>query len=107
MSSDELASVFAEDRSQHASVPPVGTPEYGALRARDTERRARADRILAELEGGASAEDLFHAAWLFNHGDDPAEARRAHELSRTEPQPPMADAPAWLKEAVARCRGAP
>ena len=25
---------------------------------------------------------LYHAAWLLNHGDAPAEARRAHELAR-------------------------
>ncbi|TKC99014.1 hypothetical protein [Polyangium fumosum] len=175
-----LAALHAEDTREHASVPPVDTPDYRALRERDRARRAQAESSLSLLQerGGASAEDLFHAAWLFNHGDHPAEARRAHELAReaaergfpqarwlaaaaydrrcmyegrpqkygtqfvpdgvrhrlwdtdptttdaeraawdvpplaaqlrraeemtrTEPQPPMTDAPAWLKAAIAR-----
>ena len=30
-----LAELYAEDRREHADVPPVGTPEYRALRERD------------------------------------------------------------------------
>jgi len=82
--SSALADLYAEDRREHAAVPPVGTPEYRALRERDHQRRHRAGDLLASLEasGASSAEDLYHAAWLFNHGDQPAEARRAHELAR-------------------------
>lgn len=62
----------------------MGTPEYRALRERDRRRRERGADLLGSLDasGAASAEDLYHAAWLFNHGDQPAEARRAHELAR-------------------------
>jgi TPR repeat protein len=80
-----FAELYAADRREHADVPPVGTPEYLALRERDRRRRERAADLLDSLEasGDTSAEDLYHAAWLFNHGDQPAEARRAHELART------------------------
>jgi TPR repeat protein len=79
-----LAKLYAEDRREHADVPPLDTPEYRALRERDRRRRERAAELLAGLEasGAASSDDLYHAAWLFNHGDQPAEARRAHELAR-------------------------
>lgn len=79
-----LAALYAEDRREHAAVPPVGTPEYRALRDRDRERRRRADALVAALQacGGPSPRDLYHAAWLFHHGDEPSEARRAHELAR-------------------------
>jgi hypothetical protein len=79
-----LAELYADDRREHADVPPVGTPAYRTLRERDHRRRGRADELLASLEalGGCSAEDLYHAAWLFNHGDQPAAAWRAHELAR-------------------------
>jgi len=175
-----LATLHAEDEREHAAVPPVDTPDYRALRERDRARRTQAESALTLLQerGGASAEDLFHAAWLFNHGDHPDEARRAHdlareaaergfrparwlaaaaydrwcmyqgrpqkygtqfvpdgechrlwdtdptttdaeraawdvpplaaqlfraeEMTRTEPQPPMTDAPAWLKAALSR-----
>lgn len=79
-----LAELYAEDFEEHADVSPVGSPEYRALRERDRRRRERAAGLLASLEasGAVSAEDLYHAAWLFNHGDQPAEALRAHELAR-------------------------
>jgi TPR repeat protein len=40
--------------------------------------------MLAALHaaGSPSARDLYHAAWLFNHGDEAADARRAHDLAR-------------------------
>ncbi len=80
----ELAELFAADRRDHANVPAVGTPAYDALRARDRVRRARAADLLVELNasGATGADELYHAAWLFQHGDDAADAHRAHELAR-------------------------
>lgn len=79
-----LAALYAEDFHAHSAVPPVGSAEYRALRARDRERRRAAEGALHELRarGGASADDLYHAAWLLNHGETPDEARRAHDLAR-------------------------
>jgi hypothetical protein len=78
-----LADLYEQDRHEHAAVPPVGTAEYNALRARDKSRRASAQAALASLRrrGTLSAADLFHAAWLYNHGESPADAQRAHELA--------------------------
>lgn len=79
-----LADMYADDLREHSAVPPVGTPEYRALRRRDRGRRERADAMLTALRasGGPSPLDLYHAAWLFNHGEHPEEARQAHELAR-------------------------
>lgn len=78
-----LAALYADDRREHADVPPTGTPAYQALRARDQDRRAQAASLLAAIraEGEPSPSDLYHAAWLYNHGDTPAEARTGHELA--------------------------
>jgi hypothetical protein len=79
-----LADLYLDDRREHGEVPPVGTTEYVALRDRDRGRRVDAERLLALLDeaGATSATDLYHTAWLFNHGDAPADALRAHELAR-------------------------
>ena len=98
---DSLADLFAADRREHAAPPPVGTADYAALRRHDGRRRRRAAAILAVL-GEPAAADLYHAAWLFNHGDTPEDARRARELTRTEPQPSLRRAPRWLRDALVR-----
>jgi hypothetical protein len=89
MSDNPLKRLYREDLTEHASVPRVGTGEYARLRERDRLRRAAAREALEELRSAeaASAEDLFHAAWLFNHGDAPDEAKQAH---------------AWALEAASR-----
>ena len=177
---DTLAELYAADLREHSAFPPVGTPDYAALRERDRVRRERAFSALGKLRetGKLSNDDLYHAAWLYNHGDSPEDAKFAHELAsvasrrglgkarwlaaaaydrwcmyegrpqkfgtqfvpdgvryrlwdvepsttdaeraewdvpgmaaqlaraeemtRTEPQPPMEDAPAWLSGAIAR-----
>lgn len=83
-----LAALYRGDREEHGAVPRVGSPEYLALRERDRGRRARAEAALRQLRAAddASAGDLFHAAWLFNHGETPEEARRAHEWAREAAQ---------------------
>jgi aminoglycoside 6'-N-acetyltransferase I len=76
--SHSLSQLYAADRADHGDVPPVGTPAYAALRARDAARRAAALAALAAL-AEPSGQDLYHVAWLFNHGDSAGDARRAHE----------------------------
>jgi hypothetical protein len=96
-----LAELYAEDRREHAAVPPVGTAAYRALRERDRQRRESADARLTALRtsGVPSPVDLYHAAWLFNHGEHAAEARRAHDLAREAAE--RGHAPArWLAAAA-------
>lgn len=76
----ELKALFDEDFEEHGRVPPVGTPEYRDLRARDERRRQLAEQLLAAA-ADAEAVDLYHVAWLLNHGDTPDEAERAHRLA--------------------------
>jgi hypothetical protein len=98
---ERLAGLYAADLREHATVPRVGTDEYTALRKRDRERRDEAYALLADLrkEGTLSAGDLYHAAWLFNHGETPEDARFAHELASVASR--RGHAPArWLAAAA-------
>jgi hypothetical protein len=97
----ELAALFAADHAEHGAVPPVGTPEYVALRARDRERRTRALAVLDRLRAAAAPapEALYHTAWLLNHGDDSGEVRLAHDLAREAAEHGYAPA-RWLAAAA-------
>lgn len=97
----ELAALFAADHTEHGAVPPVGTPEYAALRARDRERRTRALAVLDRLcaAGAPAPEALYYTAWLLNHGDESGEARLAHDLAREAAERGYAPA-RWLTAAA-------
>lgn len=75
-----LINLLHADQSEDRSLT-AGTEAYRALRDRDRARRERAGALLAE-ETPASPEALYAAAWLYNHGDEAAEARLGHELAR-------------------------
>lgn len=93
----ELECLYREDLAEHMLVPAVGTSEYADLRRRDRLRRERALSILSQIADPDSS-DLFHAAWLFNHGDEPEEARLAHEMASRSAVSGHADAK-WLAAA--------
>lgn len=78
---DELLALYTADREERIDQPRLGTPEYAAMRERDQQRRLRAAELLAATDT-LSATDLYHAALLFQHGDEPQEAWRAYELAR-------------------------
>jgi hypothetical protein len=59
----------------------MGTPEYTAMRERDTQRRLRAAAILSALTTPEAAY-LYHAAQFFQHGDEPEDAWHAYALAR-------------------------
>ena len=82
--SAQLRALYDADCREHAAVPPIETTAYAALRERDRARRAEARTLLqhSRSAGRAAPEDLYHAAWLLNHGDTPEEAHEAHELAR-------------------------
>ena len=95
---DELKRLYDEDVREHASAPPGGTPAYSAMRTRDHARRVRAAALIAAGMLGA-AEDFFHAARLFQHGDTPEDARQAHTLALRSAQ--MGHRPAqWMAAAA-------
>jgi hypothetical protein len=78
---DELLALYNADRQERVDQPCMGTPAYTAMRERDRQRRLRAAAILAILSAPEEA-DLYHAALLFQHGDEPEDAWRAYELAR-------------------------
>lgn len=65
---------------EHAKGLAYGTPAYRAMRARDLRRRQRAAALIDAGDLHA-AEDFFHAARIFQHGDAPEDAWRAHQLA--------------------------
>ncbi len=76
----ELHAIFQADREERIDQPRNGTPEFRAMRERDHQRRVRAAAIIAQ--GGAmAADDYYHAALLFQHGDMPDDALQAHMLA--------------------------
>ncbi len=76
----ELRELYQADRDERIAQPRHGTPAYRAMRLRDAQRRQRARAIL-DAHGATSADDYYHAALLFQHGDAPDEAWQAHLLA--------------------------
>src|SRR4030095_1409710 len=75
---DELAALYASDRREHnPQTAPFG---YKELRELDRQCRKRVDEMIAadELQ---TAEDYFHAAQLFQHGDNIYDYQRAYPLA--------------------------
>lgn len=77
---EELKKLYDADLHEHAHAPRHGTPEYRAMRERDQQRRMQVDHLIT---AGAlkNAEDYFHAARIFQHGDTPDDAWKAHQLA--------------------------
>jgi hypothetical protein len=75
-SNAELQRMFEQDQAERS----VAAIDWTALTRRDTHRRERAQALLA---AGAlrTAADYYHAAMLFQHGDDLADFRLAHALA--------------------------
>jgi GNAT superfamily N-acetyltransferase len=76
----ELRELFEADRRERDPHPVFGTPEYKALRARDAARRKRVDELLAQAEATRAAlddEDHYHAALIYQHGDEVDEVAKA------------------------------
>lgn len=77
---NELKRLHDADIREHAQGLTWGTPAYREMRERDRQRRQRAAEIRA---AGLiqTAEDCYHAARIFQHGDTPEDAWQAHELA--------------------------
>lgn len=74
----ELTRLYKEDQGDRSGS--MENADWAAISARDAARQERVSQILAS--GGAkSADDYYHAAMVFQHGDTDEEIARAHELS--------------------------
>lgn len=89
-----LKTLFDEDRIEHAVARSAGTAEYDAMRARDFHRRTQVHAIL-ENESLDNPIDLYHAAWILNHGDTPEDAELAYRLAERAHQSGY-EAASWL-----------
>ena len=94
----ELKLLFDSDRADHATPRIAGSPEYADLRKRDLQRREKVRRILRD-DVNLDARDLYHAAWILNHGDQPEEAELAYRLARQSHELGNADGK-WLSAAA-------
>jgi hypothetical protein len=75
----ELAGLYQADQADRQSV--LSTPEQiRAVASRDRVRRGRVAEIVSK-EQLHSAEDYYHAAMIFQHGEKPADYLLAHELA--------------------------
>src|SRR5688572_15850881 len=94
----ELQQLYLDDVHEHQQGYAFGSPAYVAMRDRDRQRRTRADELLT---AGAltTAEDYFHAARLFQHGDTPEDAWKAHTLALAASR--LGYRPAWWLAAAA------
>ena len=77
----ELQTLLRADQDERINHPEVSTPEYLALRQRDSERRKRLQEIVA-TEGLEDHDDYYNAAWILNHGETVEEIWQAHVLAK-------------------------
>jgi hypothetical protein len=73
----ELAKLYHEDQADRAQGPNAKI-DWVAVSKRDAERRRRVLEIV-EQGGARVADDYYHAAMVFQHGDQPEDYDRAHQ----------------------------
>ncbi|PQA54998.1 hypothetical protein [Siphonobacter curvatus] len=78
--SDALRTLFEADQNERIHHPEVGTPAYETLRTRDRERRKQVQTLINEGQV-TTAQDYYHAALIFQHGDTIDEIWSAHQLA--------------------------
>jgi hypothetical protein len=75
----ELMQIYEDDQGDRA-VTSYEQIDWTKIAPRDQVRRTRVDEIIAA--GGAKvADDYYHAAMVYQHGDRPEEIQRAHDLA--------------------------
>ena len=65
---EELRAMFEADQSDRRDRPAYDTPAHWEMCRHDAERRRRVSELLAE-EKVTTADDYFHAALIFQHGE--------------------------------------
>lgn len=94
----ELQALFEADQMERQPHPAYGTAAYQLLRTHDAMRRERVGALLA---AGAftAAEDWYHAALIFQHGEKLDEIWQAHALALRAVEADYAPA-RWLAAAA-------
>jgi len=94
----ELIQIHHDDQADRA-VGAYENIDWAKVAPRDQARRKRVDEILA-AGGAKAADDYYHAAMVYQHGNAPDEIQRAHDLAiRAVELDPEHDAARWLAAA--------
>jgi len=75
----ELVAIYHEDQGDRA-VSSYEQIDWDKIRPRDQARRKRVDEIIA-AGGARAADDYYHAAMVYQHGETVDEIQRAHDLA--------------------------
>ncbi len=74
----ELHELYQQDQAERSG--DSAKLNWAEVRPRDAKRRSRVQEIL-DAGGATVAADYFHAAMVFQHGEDIADYQRAHQLA--------------------------
>lgn len=78
----ELQMLFEQDQADRQGFAHFDAEQRQRLLRQDAARRKRVVALLAS-EAGLDADDYFHAAMIFQHGETLAHFWRAHQLAHT------------------------
>lgn len=95
----ELTRLYDEDQADR-NLGSYERIDWTKVAPRDEARRKRVDEILA-AGGAKAADDYYHAAMVYQHGNSADEIQRAHDLAVKAVQlDPGHDAAKWLAAAA-------
>jgi hypothetical protein len=95
----ELIQIYEQDQADR-DVGAYEQIDWTKIAPRDQARRKRVDEILA-AGGARAADDYYHAAMVYQHGNEPDEIQRAHDLAvKAVELDPDHDAAKWLAAAA-------
>ena|SRR5439155_1578759 len=77
----ELQALYEEDQADRQAFEQLDHEQLQLVLQRDRARRQRVEELV-EREALQTAEDYFHAAMVFQHGETLDDFWRAHELVR-------------------------
>jgi len=77
----ELQALYEEDQADRQAFEQLDHEQLQLVLQRDRARRQRVEELV-EREALQTAEDYFHAAMVFQHGETLDDFWRAHELAR-------------------------
>lgn len=80
-SNETLQQLYALDQQDRVGWEQLSEEQHQDVFARDRLRRKEVDDVLTAGEAH-TAEDYYHAAMVYQHGDDSTHFRKAHEAAR-------------------------
>ncbi len=81
VSNEALRQLYEEDQQERVGWEQLREKQHQEVFVRDKARRVKVDEILAAGRA-RTAEDYYHAAMVFQHGEDSTDFRKAYEAAR-------------------------